>query len=164
MQRLSRLPRLIAREFQTRQSRQKFRKDNPRFHSRQRGSETGMDTVPEGNMRIRIARDVESVRIAELPGIAICGADHRQHELPRWDDLAVHFRVASRRPHQPLERRAISQDFLDRRRQKVWHCAQAGELLRIFDETQNGVVDQIRRGFLAANDQQLEESQDLSPC
>ena len=72
-----------------------------------------MDPMPEGQVRIRIARDIEPIRVAELLRVAISGTDHRNHELARRNDLPMQLDLAPRQPEHPLQRRAITQDFFD---------------------------------------------------
>ncbi len=81
--------------------------------------------------------------------------------LPGRDHLPVHLDVAPRRAGHPLERRAVAQDLLDRRGQEVGRCPEPGELVRVLEEAQDGVVDQVRGRLLAADEEELHEAQDL---
>jgi len=64
VQRLARLPGLLAREIQFLGPLQQGRKRDPRLQARQRCADAGVDAMPERNMRIGIAHDVEAVGIA----------------------------------------------------------------------------------------------------
>ncbi len=74
-----------------------------------------MVPMPQTDVRVRIAGDVESLGIGKLLRIAIGRADHREHDFAGRDRLAVQFDVASRQPEHPLQRRAVAQHLFDRR-------------------------------------------------
>src|SRR6266404_3690000 len=102
-----------------------------------------MDAVPECNMEIGFAGDVESARVRELMRVAVCGTDQRQHERSGGNRLAMHLDVASWRAHDPLQGRAEAQNLFDGEGQKVGRFRKARELLRVLDKAQNRIVDQI---------------------
>src|SRR5437868_32700 len=99
--------------------------------------------MPEANVRIWLARNIEAAGVMELTRIAIRRAYHRQHEFPLRDHLTMHFDVAPRLAEYCLERRAVAEDLLDRGRQKLPGRAQAGVLVRVLDQAQNRVVNQV---------------------
>ena len=115
VQGLARFPRFVAGKLQKAVAEQKVGQRNARLKPRQRRAQAEVAAVAECEMRIGIARDVEPLGSVELPGIAIRRADHRQHQLARRDQLAMHLDVALRRPHHPLQRRAVAQHLFDRR-------------------------------------------------
>ena len=92
---------------------------------------------------------------------AVRRPDHRQDQLPGRDHLAVHLHVPRGCPGHPLERRAEAQHLLDRRRQQVRGRPQVVELVRVAEEAQDGVVDQVGGRLLAADQQELHEPQDF---
>ena len=63
----------------------------------------------------------------------------------------------------PLQRRAVAQNLLDCGGQKIAARFEKLPLLRIFDETQNRVIDEVGGRLLARYNQELKESQDLFP-
>ncbi len=73
-----------------------------------------MDAVAESDMRLWNLGDVETVRVREMPFIAI-GRRQRQHDvLTRSDRLTADNGVLRRGPHQPgLNDGQIAQQFLD---------------------------------------------------
>jgi hypothetical protein len=75
-----------------------------------------MDAMTEGNVRIGVAPDVETVRVGELHRIAIGGADHGKHAPACRNRLAVHFDVARGGPEHKLNGSAEAQHLFDRRR------------------------------------------------
>jgi hypothetical protein len=98
---------------------------------------------------------------AELPRVAVRGAQHHEHQLPGRDHPAVRLDVAPRRADGHLERRAVAQHLLDRRGQQVGRRHEAGELIRVLDEARQRIVDQVGGRLGAGHEQELEEAQDL---
>ena len=86
----------------------KVRQRDPGLQPGQRSTQAGMNAVAEGDVRVGVTRDVEVVRVAKLLGVAVGGADHGQHQLAGRDYLAVQLDVTARRPHDPLQRRAVA--------------------------------------------------------
>ena len=64
----------------------------------QRGPKTMMHALAERYMRVRIAGDVEPVRIGEHLGIAVGGGDRPTDPVLLPDQLASHLNVLSRDP------------------------------------------------------------------
>ena len=78
MQCFARFPRLIVRPPKAFEASEQIGERDARFHPGQRRTDTEMQTVAEGYVRIGIARDIETIRITELFWIAIGGTHHRQ--------------------------------------------------------------------------------------
>ena len=98
------LPRLVTREGERLQSSQEIRESDAGFQAGERRPHAKVNAVPECDVRVGIARNVESVGVPELLGVTVGGADHRQHELACGDDLAMHLDVASRLAEHYLDR------------------------------------------------------------
>src|SRR4051812_13075392 len=143
MQCLARLPGFVAREFQILQPRQEIGERDPRLHSRERRAETGVNAMPESNVRVGLAPDIEAIRLAEFLWIAVCRAEHREHELARGNHLFVQSYVTSWCAHQPLNRRTVTQHFLNRRWQQLRTRTEQLELIAVFDQTEHRIVDQV---------------------
>ena len=135
------LPWQITCKIELADSRQEFGESDPGFQARQGCAKAKMDPVPEGQVRVGIARDVEAVRVGELFWITICRSEHHQGHFPGGDGLTVHLNVAPRHAKHPLQGRAIAQDFFDSGGQQLRSSAQASELIRTFDEAEDGIVD-----------------------
>jgi hypothetical protein len=90
---------------------------NAELEPRQRRAQTVMDAVPECGVAIGTARDIETIRIVELRGIAVCCADHDVKEVAlanvlatdmsivRFDlgVIAVRGAMTDNGPHEPLD-------------------------------------------------------------
>ena len=113
MQSFAGLPRFVAGQFEVRDSLQKFGQCNPALQPRQRSAEAEVDAVPKSNVRVWIPGDVETICIAELLWVAVGRADDGEHDFSRRDRLAAHLDVARRHTKHPLQRRAVTEDFLD---------------------------------------------------
>src|SRR5689334_16793511 len=97
----------------------------------ERGAEAEVDAVPEGEVRVRIARDVEPLGIGELRGIAIRRC-HQQHDAiaPLHGHSADHHVFgggAHRALHGPVEAQAL----LDGGLQQLRLLAEAAPLARL---------------------------------
>jgi len=61
--------------------------------SGQRRSETMMDPGPEGHVRVRVARDIEPVRLRELRGVAIGRRNEPPSPIEFAKDVATQFDI-----------------------------------------------------------------------
>ena len=125
VQGLARLPGLITGQPKFSEPAKQVRQRDARFHARQGGAKAEMDAVSECQMEVGVAGDVKMLRVGEDLRIVVGGADHQQNELSRGDHLPVQLDIARRRAHEPLKRRAESQNFLDGRRKQLWRCTKA---------------------------------------
>src|ERR1700733_15074147 len=73
---LTRFPGLVAGQLDILEPLQEIGQTDPGLESGERCPDAEMDPVPECDVRIGIARDVEAVRLGKLPWIAVCRADH----------------------------------------------------------------------------------------
>ena len=87
--------------------------ENLRFEPRQHRADAEMDPGAEGDVLRNLARDVEPVRVAPLPRVAIRGAEKRQHFLFGSDRDARDFDRARRRAEECRDRRFEPQRFLE---------------------------------------------------
>ena len=71
VQRPSRLPRLVVRERNVVESAEQVAQRHARFQARECGAETKMDAASECDVRVGIARNIESIRVRELRRITI---------------------------------------------------------------------------------------------
>ena len=56
---------------------------------------------------------------------------------------------------------AVAQDFFNGSGEEVEVGEQAGALIGVFNEAENGVVDQVGGGFVAGGEEELDEAEDL---
>jgi len=119
VQSLARLQRLIGGKFETLESLQQIGERDSGFGAGECGAQAKVNAVAKGDMRIGIAADIEAVRVCELAGIAVGRSHHGKHERSRGNHLAVHYDIAARRAHHPLQGGTVAEDFLDGRWQQV---------------------------------------------
>ena len=107
-----------------------------------------MDAEPERNVTVRLARQIESVRIGKLCRIAVgCTDTHRDSRLRRQRD-AANLDVPRRDSVTELIRAFEAQKFLDgdaHRLGTVARLYQETFLARPFGERIERVADQVRR-------------------
>src|SRR5688572_11068844 len=114
VQRLARLPRLVARELEALHAFEQIRQGDPRLQPREWRPKAEVDPVPKCDMRVGIARDVEASGVAEVPGVAVRRADRCELTLAGRNHPAMKLNITPRHSGRPLERRAIAQHLLDR--------------------------------------------------
>ena len=78
MQSFARWPGFARTKTDIFQSGHEIRQRNARLHSGQRRSQTEMESMTKGQVRIGIARDIEPVGIMKLRAIAISRSDNRK--------------------------------------------------------------------------------------
>ncbi len=110
---------------------------------------------------IGIACYVESLSVRELPWVAIGRADHREHQLASGDRLSVELDVGASEPKHPLQGRNVPQHLLNGGGQQFRGGPEPGELFGVFDEGEDGVVEQVGGGLTPGQEEQLEEPHDL---
>src|SRR5437762_2618964 len=88
---LARLPRIGAGQPKALQAHEEIREGDPALQAGERRAQAEVEAVPERDMRVGLAGDVEAVSVAELLRVAVRGAEHRQYELPGRNQLAVHL-------------------------------------------------------------------------
>jgi hypothetical protein len=119
---------------------------DPGLEPRERGPEAVVDAFPEGDMPLRVAREVQPVRLRPMPLVTIGRRPHERDASALGDHRAVHPDVAGGRPRQHLDRRVEPEQFLDRgrrdRRLGTQHLPLVGESI----EVQQRVRDEPGRG------------------
>src|SRR6185369_14611851 len=101
MERVARLPRLIARKLELMNTFQEIGQGYAGFQACERRTQAEVNAVPERQVRIRIARDVKSPGVAELRRITVRRTDHCEDQLARWDHLSVYLNLVPRRARHP---------------------------------------------------------------
>src|SRR4051794_41031417 len=131
MEGLARLPGLIAGELERLYPVQEIGQGDPGFQAGERGAEAEVDTVAEGDVRIRSPRNIEAAGVGELTRVAISGADDGKHERARRNRASMHLHFTGCGAKNPLDRRAVAEDLLDGRREQVGLRAKADKLVRV---------------------------------
>src|SRR4051794_18832092 len=86
---------------------------DPSFESRQRGAEAEVDAVPEGEVMVDLAVDVEGVAVVEPAVIAVRGAVEEQDGAAGGDGLAVVLDVGGHVSRLDWRRSLVAEDLLD---------------------------------------------------
>src|SRR5207249_1497813 len=124
----SRLPGFIAGQLDVVKPLEEIVKGDFRFHPGQRRAQAEVDSVAESDVRIRVASNVKFFAALELIFISIGRSDHRQHQVPGQERLAVDLDRARRGAHHPLNGRAIAECFLDGRGNEIHVYSQQRKL------------------------------------
>ena len=108
------LPRFVTGTRKATNLGEELDKGDSRLETRQRRADAEVNAVAEGEMRIGRASNVKAVRVGELDGIAVCGANHGQHPFARWNHVFSKLDLLSRGPEHELQRLTVAQHFFDR--------------------------------------------------
>src|SRR3954471_16814063 len=92
----------LARQFDGLQAGQQLGEEAVHLHPRQRGAQTEMYTVAEGEVFVRVAADVEPVGLVEDVFVAIAGNVSQVDGFALGDRYAANGRVLRRRSHELL--------------------------------------------------------------
>jgi hypothetical protein len=134
---------------------------DPRLEPRQRRSEAVVDAITEGDVALRVAREVEPVRFRPMPLVAIGRRPDEPDAGASRDDPAVQRDRAGRGPRQHLDRRVEPEELLDRRGRDRRLGAQQVPLVRVSIEVQERVRDQPGRRGDARDEQEHRAPEDL---
>ena len=137
------------------------------LHARERHARAGVDAGRKGEVAIGLAADIETIRVGELCGIAIGGADADVNIAPRRDRYPAQMDIPRRTPIAELVRAFHPQEFFDRGVDALRIAAQIAHRIGIADQKIDAVADEIRGGLVARVEQkdavvqQLERAQPL---
>jgi hypothetical protein len=124
-----------------------------RFHPRQRHSGTSVNAGAEGEMAIRLAPDIETIRIVELGRIAIGRADADMHVGPRGHSDAAKRRMLRGSPIAELVRAFHPQKLFDGGWDGIGMAAQVAHDVGVPDQKVDRIADEIRRRFMPGVEQ-----------
>ena len=113
MQSLARLPRpeaVIGKVFHTVQ---KDLQSDPGLKASKGSSQAKMQALPEGEVRVWVARDIEAARVGKLLRIMVRGAHHGEKELAGGNALTMKFDIPNGLSVHPLQGRTVAERFLD---------------------------------------------------
>ena len=118
-------------------------------------AEAEMHACAEGKVRVRVPRDVETVRMLELRRIAVCRREESgEHvaaaELPSLPDYVAGREARLRHLH----RRYVAQAFLDAGRHQARIAPQPTQLILVRQQGEEPAGNQMGRGFLSGSEQQ----------
>ena len=121
-----------------------------------------MDAAAEGDVAAAGPRHVQAVRLVEGLRIAVGGAQRQDGGRAAPERDAVHFAVVDDAPQIELHRGIEAQQLLHRGRDPARVLAQQPHLLRVLQERQHAVADQVGRGLVAGDEQQPQHGQHLA--
>ena len=113
-----------------------------------------MDPESEGDVPVLLAGHVETIRIGEMLGIPVGRADDGDDHGVLGDPLAPHLdlrrRPAPRALHGTVEAQELLDARLDQRRIGLEHP----ELVRVLEEGEEPVADQVDRGLVPGDEEE----------
>src|SRR5690348_7257793 len=118
---------------------------------RQRSAEAKMRGPSERYVAVVLARDVQAVRIGETLRIAVGSAHYRNHRLALPDLSSAHFEICTGQPRGMLARALVAQEFFHRGRDQGRILSQLLQLVRIAEQAQHAVADQVCGRLLATH-------------
>src|SRR5205807_1403483 len=121
------------------------------FDTRERRSETKMAGPAKRQMPVVHARKVEPIGIGKPFRVAIARGHHRDHSLAFADQFAADFCILMTNSRCVLTRTFMSQQLFDGRWNERKIVAQTLHLIRMAQQTQDSIADQICSCLLAAN-------------
>src|SRR5262249_18599061 len=136
-----------------RKSRQQLADPDLSLHARERHAGAGVNAGREREMPVRLAADVEPVRIRKLRRIAVRGADSDMDVTAGPNVDAAEARVARGTAVAELVRALHAQKFLDRGVDRVGMLAQIAHRIGMTDQEIDAVADEIGRGLVAGIEQ-----------
>ena len=128
--------------------------DDLAFHARERRAQTKMDAGAEREVLVLLSPQVELVRILEDHGVAIGRADRREHDVAAPELFAAHLDRLPGDATGPLNGRIVTQQLFDRGADDLGVLAQVLKLIRMPQQRQDPVPDQIRRRLVSGREQQ----------
>jgi thioesterase domain-containing protein len=105
----------------------------------------------EGDMAVVGTGDVEPIRIGEASRVAIGRTHDRDHRLPFVNQPPAELNVLGGQPRGVLARALVAQEFFNRTGNQRGISPQPGELVRMAQQSEQAVSDQVGRGLLPAD-------------
>src|SRR2546428_10737818 len=127
--------------------------DRP-FHAREWSAGAEVNAPAEGDVAVVGTSEVETIRVGNLGGIAIRGADEGHPHLPLADRPAADIDVRARDARGALHGTIVTQQLLDGTRDEPGRLAQPTELSWMAQECQGPVTDQVDRRLVAGDEQE----------
>src|SRR5579884_1388533 len=116
-----------------------------------------MDTTAKAQMPIRLALDIETIRIRKLGLITIGRTEPGNDRLTSFDPLTTNGRLSCSETRHGLDWRVIAQRLFDCAGHEGAIGTQTLHYAGILIQTQEQVTNQIGRGFVARDEQQSAE-------
>src|SRR5262245_25320379 len=127
--------------FEAREARQQLLERDARLEARQRRAQTEVDPEAKRHVSLRIARDVEAIRVRELCFVAVGRAQQRDHCRAGGDLHTGELDVLRGLAEQELDRTVVAQRLLDQRRDAVRVAAHPHQLVGIVHQREERVAE-----------------------
>src|SRR5215211_834697 len=105
-------------------------------------------------MTVRLPRDVKSVWMRKLHVIMIGRGQYRHDLLTASQALAAELGILAHPAGEThLDWPVVAEHLLDRGLQETWVLAQSGTLLRVLEQRQRAISDQVYRRLMSSDNQ-----------
>src|SRR5215213_902483 len=132
------------------------------LQTRQRSAETGMDTGAERDVTVRLPRDIEHLWIGKLLLIVIGRGQQRHNLLAASHALAAELGiVADPASETRLDRTVVAEHLLDRGLDETRVLLKPGTLLRVLEQRQRAITNQVHRRLVSRHNQQKDHREQL---
>ena len=147
-------PALLSRRISGKRARYALERDS-RLRPSELETEAEMHACAEGEVRVRVARDVETVRILELGRIAVCRREESGEHVAAAELPSLPDHVAGREARLGhLHWRYVAQAFLDAGRHQAWIALQPAALILMRQQRKEPAGNQMGGGFLPRAEEQ----------
>src|SRR5262249_30428512 len=116
-------------------------------------AEAVVRTTAEGEVVVRLALDVEAVRIGKASGVPIGRGEHAPHLRVLRQHLAAELDVGMQDPPGEDDGTVEAEALLDRAGDQIGARAELGELAAVSDELAHAVADETDRGLEAGDEE-----------
>src|SRR5215211_3711038 len=129
---------------------------DPSFKYGQRGAKAVVDAMTEGKVRVRGTCRVELVSMIKAPRVVVGREQRQNHGFTGSDRDAGQLDLRCIAQWRCMHRWLEAQNLLDELSDTSGLCAEQRELMRVLQKRENTVADQVHRGFLAGDQQQVD--------
>ena len=112
-------------------------------------------------MVLWVARTVKAVGFGEFALVTVGRSQQQEHVLAGRNSAALQLYLLHGSSKNHLDRRIIAQDLFDQRRHERTVSPHLGQLLRMGEQAEHRIADQIRRRLVAGQQQQDGQRQNL---
>src|SRR5918998_3586694 len=151
------------RQARTREAPQESAQGDLSLHPGERRSKAVVHAAPpEGEVPVRIAGQVQDVRVLEMLLVTVGRAEHRQNQSAAWYPRVTYLRVLTCVAlGRHLHGAGVAQEFLDCRLGERRVKPEPRRLLWMLQESERGAGDQVDGGFVAGHQEQERHGQEL---
>ena len=152
----------VFEQLDLREALQQRLEDDPALKPRERGAQAIMDAPAQGQVGTLGTADVEAVGMVEGLRVAIGGADQEDDVVLPAQFEPVHLAVREGAAEERLGRRIVAQQFFHRGGDQARILAQPPELVRVAQQREHPVADQVGGGLVAGDQEQAQHVERLA--